>query len=157
MLSAWSGMHTSICWGGHLGRVVNGIGALVMVLLSLSGAFLWLGNRKRSRFLSRRPATNLPERARKLHRRTGVWMIMFAAVWGASGACFAFPAFVHNLVGISFGGDAISEGLYAIHSGSAGGWFTKILWAACGLLTSLLAVTGVMGLRLRAPKPLVDL
>jgi uncharacterized iron-regulated membrane protein len=124
--------------GGHLGRVANGIGSLLMVLLSLSGAFLWLGNRKRSRFLSRRPATELPERARKLHRRTGVWMIVFAAVWGASGACFAFPSFVPNLVGSSFGGEVILEALYAIHSGSAGGWFTKMLWAASGVLTSLL-------------------
>ena len=32
--------------GGHLGRVANGIGSLGMVLLSLSGAFLWLGNLK---------------------------------------------------------------------------------------------------------------
>jgi uncharacterized iron-regulated membrane protein len=139
--------------GGHLGRVANGIGSLVMVLLSVSGAFLWLGNLKRSRFLSKRPATDLTERARKLHRRTGVWMIIFAAVWGVTGACFAFPSFVHGLDGTSFfGGDAILRGLYAIHSGSAGGWFTKTLWAASGLLTSLLAVTGVMALRRRAPQ-----
>jgi uncharacterized iron-regulated membrane protein len=141
--------------GGHLGRVANGIGSLVMVLLSLSGAFLWLGNLKRYRILSKRPATHLAERARKLHRRTGVWMIIFAVVWGATGACFAFPSFMHSLVGSSFGGEAILRGLYAIHSGSAGGWFTKTLWAVSGLLTSLLAVTGVMGLRRRAPKPLV--
>jgi uncharacterized iron-regulated membrane protein len=138
--------------GGHLGRIANGIGSLVMVLLSLSGAVLWLGNLKRSRFLSRRPAAGLAERASQLHRRTGVWMIIFAAVWGATGACFAFPSFVQSVVGSSFGGEAILQGLYAIHSGSAGGWFTKTLWAAPGLLTSLLAVTGVMGLRRRAPK-----
>jgi uncharacterized iron-regulated membrane protein len=142
--------------GGHLGRIANGIGSLVMVLLSLSGAFLWLCNLKRSRFLSKRPATDLAERARKLHRRTGVWMIIFAVVWGATGACFAFPSFVHSLVGSSYGGEAIMRGLYAIHSGSAGGWFTRTIWAASGLLTSLLAVTGVMGLRRRAPRPLVD-
>jgi uncharacterized iron-regulated membrane protein len=147
--------HTNLL-GGHLGRVANGVGSLVMVLLSLSGAVLWLGNLKRSRFLSKRPATDLADRARKLHRRTGVWMIIFAAVWGATGACFAFPSFVHSLVGSSFRGEAIFGGLYAIHSGSAGGWFTKTLWAASGLLTSLLAVTGVMGLCRRAPKPLVE-
>jgi uncharacterized iron-regulated membrane protein len=147
--------HTNLL-GGHWGRVANGIGSLVMVLLSLSGTFLWVGNLKRSRFLSKRPATDLAERARKLHRRTGVWMIIFAAVWGATGACFAFPSFVHSLVGAAFTDEAIFRGMYAIHSGSAGGWFTKALWAASGLLTSLLAVTGVMGLRRRAPKPLVD-
>jgi uncharacterized iron-regulated membrane protein len=147
--------HTNLL-GGHLGRVANGVGSLVMVLLSLSGAVLWLGNLKRSRFLSKRPATDLADRARKLHRRAGVWMIIFAVVWGATGACFAFPSFVHSLVGSSFRGEAIFGGLYAIHSGSAGGWFTKTLWAASGLLTSLLAVTGVMGLCRRAPKPLVE-
>jgi uncharacterized iron-regulated membrane protein len=142
--------------GGHFGRVANGIGSLVMVLLSVTAALLWLGNLKRSRVLSKRPATDLAERARKLHRRAGVWMIIFAAVWGATGACFAFPSFVHSFVGTAVGGEAIFEGLYALHSGSAGGWFAKTLWAACGLLTTLLAVTGALGLRRRAPKPLVD-
>jgi uncharacterized iron-regulated membrane protein len=141
--------------GGHWGRVANGIGALAMVLLSLSGASLWLGNLNRSRFLSKRPATDLAERARKLHRRTGVWMTIFSAVWGATGACFAFPVFVHSLVESPFGEEAIFRGLYAVHSGSAGGGFTKALWAASGLLTSLLAITGVIGLRRRAPKPVV--
>jgi uncharacterized iron-regulated membrane protein len=136
--------------GGHVGRIANGIGSLVMVLLSLSGAFLRLGNLKRSHFLSKRPAADLAQRARQLHRRTGVWMIAFAAVWGATGACLAFPSFVHSLVGTSFAGEAVLRGLYAIHSGSAGGWFTKTLWAACGLLTSLLAITGVVGLPRRA-------
>ena len=139
--------------GGHLGRVINGIGSLAMVLLSLSAAFLWLGNRKPSPVLSERPAVDLAVRARKFHRRTGIWMIMFAAAWGATGACFAFPSFVHSIVGPSFGGQAIFEGLYAIHSGSAGGWLTRTLWAASGVLTCLLAVTGAMGLRRRAPKP----
>jgi uncharacterized iron-regulated membrane protein len=147
--------HTNLL-GGQWGRVANGIGSLAMVLLSLSGTFLWVGNLKRSRFLSTRPATDLADRARKLHRRTGVWMIIFAAVWGATGACFAFPSFVHSLVGTAFTNEAIFRGLYAIHSGAAGGWFTKALWAASGLLTSLLAVTGMMGLRRRAPKPLAD-
>jgi uncharacterized iron-regulated membrane protein len=136
--------------GGHLGRVANGIGSLGMLLLALSGAFLWLGNLKRSHFLSKRPAVGPAELARKFHRLTGVWMIMFAAVWGVTGVCFAFPSVVHGFVGTSFGGEAFFEGLYAIHSGSAGGWLTRILWAASGLLTSLLAVTGVMGLRRRA-------
>jgi uncharacterized iron-regulated membrane protein len=62
---------------------------------------------------------------------------------------------VHSIVGTPFGGEVIFEGLYAIHSGSAGGWLTKTIWAASGVLTSLLAVTGVMGWRRRAPKPLV--
>ena len=121
-----------------------------MLILSLSGACLWLGNLKRSRFLAKRPATDPAERARKLHRRTGVWMIVFAAVWGATGVCFVFPSFAHGLVGYSFAGEAIMQGLYAVHAGSAGGWLTKAVWAVCGLLTCLLAVTGVMGLRLKA-------
>jgi uncharacterized iron-regulated membrane protein len=141
--------------GGHLGRVVNGIGSLAILLLSLSGAVLWFGNR--SRFLSGRPAVDLKESACKFHRRLGVWMIIFAAVWGATGTFIAFPWLVHSLVGTGAIGEAIFEGLYVIHSGSAGGWLTRAIWATSGVLISLLALTGVVGGSRRAPKPLVDL
>jgi hypothetical protein len=30
-------------------------------------------------------------------------MIIFAVLWGGTGACFAFPSVVHSLVGTSFG------------------------------------------------------
>jgi len=140
---------------GRLGRVVNGIGSVAIVLLSLSGAILWLG--KRSRLPSGRPTVDLKERARKFHRRAGVWMIIFAAVWGVTGTFFAFPWLAHSLVGTGAMGEAIFEGLYVLHSGSAGGWLTKTIWAGSGVLTSLLALTGVMGWRRTAPKPLADL
>jgi uncharacterized iron-regulated membrane protein len=146
--------HTNLL-GGNVGRVANGIGSLAILLLSLSGAILWFGNR--SRFLSGRPAVGLRERARKFHRRTGVGMIVFAAVWGVTGTFFAFPWLMHSLVGTSAISETIFEGLYVVHSGSAGGWLTKTIWATSGVLTSLLALTGVMGWRRRAPKPLVDL
>ena len=139
---------------GRLGRVVNGIGSVAIVLLSLSGAILWFG--KRSRFPYGRPTVDLEERARKFHRRAGVWMIIFAAAWGGTGTFFAFPWLVQSLVGTGSTGQAIFEGLYVVHSGAAGGWPTKAIWATSGVLTSLLALTGVMGWRRRAPKLLVD-
>jgi uncharacterized iron-regulated membrane protein len=142
---------------GRLGRVANGIGSLAMMLLSLTGAFLWLGHPRRSHSRSNRVALDLIQRTRKFHRRAGVWMIIFTAVWGATGVCFVFPWLVHTVAEVGSAGEAIFEALYAIHSGSAGGWFTKSIWAVSGLLTCLLAVTGVMGWRRRTPKPLVDL
>jgi sulfite reductase (NADPH) flavoprotein alpha-component len=129
---------------GHRGRIINGVGAFSMVLLSLSGALLWSGRLKRARQHSELPATSLTQRARKFHRRAGAWMIVFAILSGATGACFAFPSLVHGLVGSASGGEAVFDWLYTIHSGSAGGWFTKAIWAASGLLTSLLAVTGAV-------------
>jgi uncharacterized iron-regulated membrane protein len=129
---------------GDLGLVASGIGSLVMVLLSFSGAVLWLGNLKLSGFPSNRPKVDLAGRASTFHRRTGIYMVVFAALWGATGACFAFPSFVHGIVGTSFGGDVIFGWLYAIHSGSVGGWLTKTVWAASSLVMSLFAVTGVM-------------
>jgi uncharacterized iron-regulated membrane protein len=148
--------HTNLL-GGRLGRIANGIGSLAMVLLSFSGGLLWFGNLKRSRIPSNRPAVDLKESARKFHRRAGVWVIVFAAVWGITGTCFAFPWLVHTALGAGSTGEAVFEGLYVVHSGSVGGLLTKTIWAASGVLTSLLAVTGVMGWRRRASEPLVDL
>lgn len=139
---------------GHRGRVINGIASLSMVLLSLSGVLLWFGSLKSPRARPDPPVIHLSQRARRFHRGAGIWMIGFAIVWGATGVCFAFPSLVHSLAVPGSGGEAVFEGLYAIHSGSAGGWLTKTIWAASGLLISILAVTGVMGWRRRGPKPI---
>jgi uncharacterized iron-regulated membrane protein len=139
---------------GRPGRITNGIASLSMVLLSLSGAFLWIRGLKRARAQPERRAPVSTQRTRNIHRRTGVWMLGFVVVWGATGTCLAFPSLVHGIVGSGSGGEAVFEQLYAIHSGAAGGWLTKTVWAASGLLTSLLALTGVMGSRRRAPKPI---
>jgi hypothetical protein len=125
-------MPISTLLGGHLGRVANGIGSPVMVLLSLSGAFLWLGNLKRSRFLSKRPAADLAERARKLpssYRRVDDHL---RRPVGRHRACFAFPLGRAQSCR-DFLRAKRSCGRCAIHSGSAGGWFTKTLWTASGL------------------------
>src|SRR5262249_19324431 len=139
---------------GSVVGVVSVIAAVAVVLLSLAAAIVCLGTRARPP--SGRPTVDLKERARKFHRRAGVWMIIFAAVWGVTGTIFAFPWLVQSLVGTGSSGQAIFEGLYVVHSGSAGGWPTKAIWATSGVLPSLLALTGVMGWRRRAPKPLVD-
>jgi uncharacterized iron-regulated membrane protein len=142
---------------GHRGRIVNGIGAFSMVLLSLSGALLWSGRLRRARRHSELPATNLTEGASKFHRHAGAWMIVFAILSGATGACFTFPSLVHGLVGPASGDEAVFDWLYTIHSGSAGGWFTKTIWAASGLLTSLLAVTGAVRWHGRAARTVAGL
>lgn len=140
--------HTNLL-AGRRGRTVNGIGSLAMVLLSLSGASMWLMGLTRPRPDLDRPAAALTPRALRLHRRAGVWMICFAAVWGGTGACFAFPSFVHKIVA----SEAAFDALYAIHSGAAGGWLTKVIWAASSLLTVLLALTGATAWRRRLLRP----
>jgi uncharacterized iron-regulated membrane protein len=120
---------------GRTGRMINGAGSICLLLLALSGTLTWFVGRYRSRL---RPLANP---ARAIHLRAGIWVSAFAGIWGLTGALFAFPFFTH-LLG-PMGAERLLEWSYALHSGSAGGWSTRIVWAAFSLLTALLAITGM--------------
>ena len=129
---------------GRAGRLVNGIGSLALMMLSLSGGLMWWTGAKSRRSRRRPPASrrqpqNPYRRTWDFHRIAGVWTLVFAVMWGATGACFAFPSL---LQGVS--GESVLRWLYMVHAGSAGGWPTRMIWTVSGLATSFLAITGMM-------------
>jgi uncharacterized iron-regulated membrane protein len=78
---------------GRTGRIANGIGAALLLVLSLTGAVIWwpgLPNWRRS--LKVRWTRNLRRVSWDLHSATGFWSVVLIAMWAVTGIYFAFPA-----------------------------------------------------------------
>jgi len=118
--------HTNLVKGA-LGQFVNGLGALVLVLLAASSLLSWMF---RKREPDRRPTKDA---IRSLHRQIGLWMLPFATLWGATGLILSVPAWL---------GDGTVEWAYALHTGMGGGLPITTLWAVSSLLTSMLLLAG---------------
>ena len=77
---------------GPTGRVVNGIGGLCLLLLCLTGVFVWWPERSGwRRALSvdwRRPWRRVTW---ELHGAVGIWTLVLTAGWAVTGAYFVFP------------------------------------------------------------------
>ena len=78
--------------GGPTGRVVNGVGALCLLLLCLTGLFVWwpgrAGWRRGLTVDWRRPWRRVTW---ELHGAVGIWTLVLMAGWAVTGAYFAFP------------------------------------------------------------------
>jgi uncharacterized iron-regulated membrane protein len=112
---------------GTLGRFVNGLGSLVLMLLAASSLLSWMFRRCETR--ARPDRCNI----RSLHRQIGFWMLPFATLWGATGLILSAP--------VSWGDGAV-EWAFALHTGMGGGWLITAVWALCSLLTSILLLAG---------------
>jgi uncharacterized iron-regulated membrane protein len=84
---------------GRTGRIVNGVGALFLLLLCLSGLVIWwpgLKNWKRSL------AVDFSKKWKRvnwdLHSATGFWSVAVIAMWAVTGAYFAWPSEFRRLV-----------------------------------------------------------
>ena len=77
-------------FSGRTGRIVNGIGALAIVVLAVTGVTEWW----------RRPQNWKRKRVwRELHRAIGIWSVLFILMWAITGAYFAFPATFRAIIG----------------------------------------------------------
>lgn len=75
---------------GRTGRIVNGIGALAIILLAVTGVVEWW----------RRPARWQPGRyLRESHRAAGIAGAAFILMWAITGAYFAFPSAFRAMIG----------------------------------------------------------
>lgn len=79
--------------GGRTGRVVNGVGAMVLLALCLTGLVIWwpgLPNWRRGFTVDVRRSWR--RIAWDLHGVTGVTTVVFIAMWAVTGIYFAFPS-----------------------------------------------------------------
>jgi uncharacterized iron-regulated membrane protein len=139
-------LHENLLFGMN-GRFVNGIGALCVIALCLSGAVIWWPG-----ILDWRRALTLNWRAPfarfswDLHSALGFWLFLFVLMWGTSGLYFAFPQPFNALFGFIDPGDRFTDQtllwLSLLHFGRFG-WFSEALWTFLGLMPGLLAITGV--------------
>ena len=138
---------------GDTGREVNGIGAVAMALLSVTGAVIWwpgIQNWRRSLIVDLR--ANWKRLNWTLHSALGVWILAFVLMWGLTGMYLAYPQpftdlfnYIEPLDMETFEprvGDAILYWFSALHFGRFGGWSTKLLWAFVGLMPPVMFVSG---------------
>jgi uncharacterized iron-regulated membrane protein len=77
---------------GNTGRVANGIGALLLLVLCVTGAVIWWqGVERWRRGLKANFAASGLRLNWELHGATGFWALLLLAMWAFTGLYFAFP------------------------------------------------------------------
>jgi uncharacterized iron-regulated membrane protein len=75
---------------GRTGRIVNGVGAVSVVVLAITGVVAWW---------PRRHSWRRWRSAREFHRAAGVASAAFILMWAITGAYFAFPTAFRSVIG----------------------------------------------------------
>jgi uncharacterized iron-regulated membrane protein len=153
--------------GGKTGRSVNGIGALVLFVLALTGVVIWwpgIKTWRRSLTLHRR--VGWKRFTWDLHSMMGFWSVPFLLLFGATGLYLCYPEFFQDLADTvqpstdANAGrrlvDQVTYWLAYLHFGRLGGrgisWCgrglcdstTKFIWAVFGLVPAAMFVTGAV-------------
>jgi uncharacterized iron-regulated membrane protein len=84
-------LHDNLLAGGT-GRAVNGIAAILLLLLAVTGAVIWWpGIRQWRRNLLLDLRSNWKRVNWSLHGAMGVWFFLFVLMWGVTGFYLSFP------------------------------------------------------------------
>jgi uncharacterized iron-regulated membrane protein len=151
---------------GTTGRKVNGIGALMLVVLALTGIMIWWpGTRSWRRSLSVHRGAGWKRFTWHLHSMIGFWSFAFILVFGLSGAYLGFPKLAQDLAdhlepaSASVDVRVVDRILYwlaFLHFGRINGigipcrgpgvcdQATKAVWAVFGLAPAAMFVTGAI-------------
>ena len=148
--------------GGETGRRINGLGALLLIGLSVTGAVIWwpgISRWRRSLTVDRRRLNW------SLHSTFGFWCWPFLLMWGVTGAYLSFPALFSAVVDylepfdptspVDRIGDRVMYWLAFLHFGRLGGRgipgcedvcneVAKATWALVGIVPTALFVTGTV-------------
>ena len=140
---------------GDTGRSINGIGAVLLTLLTLTGACIWwpgIQSWRRSLTIDRQ--ANWRRFNWTLHSAFGFWTLVFIFMWGVTGIYLSFPEPFMALVDYlepfdetNFDlrvGDTVLYWLAYLHFGRFAGWPTKLLWALIGLVPPVMFITGAL-------------
>ena len=153
--------------GGATGRKVNAIGALLLVMLTLTGMVVWwpgIATWRRSLIIPRK--IGWPRFIWGLHGVIGFWSLAFIVMFGVSGIYLGNPEWVQDIAdwmepvtdanARSRIGDQVIYWLAYLHVGRINGigllcsgpgvcdMTMKLLWAGFGLAPALMFVTGVI-------------
>jgi uncharacterized iron-regulated membrane protein len=171
-LLAWLGdLHINLL-AGDRGRIVNGVGAMFVVMLSATGAVVWWpGVRSWRRGIAIRGGSNWKRLTWDLHSVVGLWMLPMVFVFGVVGIYAGFPRPFQVAInkfeplniyrldpdtaplpppGMPFArpkpstGDKIVRWFSYLHFGNFGGWPSKAIWTILGLVPGFLFVTGAL-------------
>lgn len=139
----------------HTGRLVNGVGAILIAVLAIAGLVVWWPGRSNWwRRMSLRRGVGARRFTLDLHNMLGFWLFIFVFVWALGGIYFAFPDAFNALSDAFKAGEEETPAsmlvqdslavLARLHFGRAYGLSIKILWGILGLLPCVLLVTGLL-------------
>ncbi|MEO6516779.1 MAG: PepSY-associated TM helix domain-containing protein [Steroidobacteraceae bacterium] len=140
--------------GDSAGRMWNGIGAIALTMMCLTGAIVWWpAKRGWWQQMSIQRGTRGRRFVRNLHNVLGFWFFILVFLWAVTGIYFAFPDVVNVPSEWLYGGgnektallleDAIAS-MVRLHFGRAYGLSVKMLWVILGLIPCALCITGVV-------------
>lgn len=139
-------LHDNLLFG-DVGRFVNGIGAISVILVCITGAVIWwpgINNWRRALKVNWRSL--FARFSWDLHSALGFWGFPFVLMWGVSGFYFCFPKIVNAFPGLvdpsDKYADRVLDWLTMVHFGRFG-WFAEALWALLGMMPAILSLTGV--------------
>jgi uncharacterized iron-regulated membrane protein len=141
---------------GEKGRDVNGIGAISLTVLCVTGMIIWwpgIANWRRSLTFDLKQNWKLFNW--HLHSAVGFWTFLLVFMWAVSGIYLAFPNPFQNVVdhfqpldeskpALTRSGDVVLQWLARLHFGRFGGWPIKALWTVLGLIPLILFITGAV-------------
>jgi uncharacterized iron-regulated membrane protein len=127
---------------GSTGRLLNGIGAISLTILCLTGAVIWWpGIKYWRRSLRVEWRAHFARINWDVHSALGFWVFPFVVLWGVSGIYLALP---DQFTAALFLNPAapVTSWLAQLHFGRFD-WFSEVLWAIAGLVPAVLAFTGM--------------
>ena len=138
---------------GTTGRAVNGVGALLFLALTITGAIAWwpgVGRLGHS-MVPGKPAKSA-RFARRLHNAVGIWTLALMLLWAITAVYFAFPDpfewtidyFDEDLTDGERPGAGFVRTVVNLHFGRAWGMPVKLAWVALGMVPAVLFVTGII-------------
>jgi uncharacterized iron-regulated membrane protein len=114
---------------GETGHIVNGVGALCVLLLCFTGAWIWWqGGRRWTRGLRVRTGSGAAVFIWDLHRATGFWVFLMLVMWAITALNFVFPRQFRAAVDAvsTLSAPAIVQSDVARAGSSAPGWESLI-------------------------------
>jgi uncharacterized iron-regulated membrane protein len=136
---------------GRTGRLVNGLGGILLTALTLTGLIIWWPGRSywRKALWPGKPAWS-PQFASRLHLAMGFWVSSLVLVWALTAVYFAFPGVFDGLIDLFDRdptdevrpGEHLLELLVRLHFGRFGGMTGRVAWIVLGLMPLVLVVTG---------------
>ena len=136
---------------GRTGRMINGVGGALLIVIVLSGAVLWWPGRRRWRnSLMVRPSRKSRPLTWQLHSAFGFWSFAILSIWALTAVYFAFPApfdwIMDTLDADPTDFDRPGERslllLIDLHFGRFGGLGVRTFWTLIGLIPAAMFVTG---------------
>jgi uncharacterized iron-regulated membrane protein len=127
------------------GHLINGMGALALTLLAVTGAVIWWpGVLHWRRSLTVEWRARFPRINWDVHSALGFWFLPFVLMWGLSGIYFSFPKAFDVLIRFDPQDRYTDTSLWLseLHFGRFG-WLAEVIWALAGVALAVLAFTGM--------------